>query len=79
MRGRFTTTLHVLNSGVLKLAKLQPAIPVYRGITGMKLPKSFTKKNELNVRGGVECARYLLINLVFKLRVVRVVLLGKVH
>eukprot|EP01046_Picozoa_sp_COSAG06_P057499 COSAG06_NODE_11230_length_1541_cov_1.628294_2_plen_311_part_00 len=24
-RGRFTTTLHVLNSGVLKLAKLQPA------------------------------------------------------
>ena len=61
VRGRFTTTLHVLNSGVLKLAKLQPAIPVYRGISGMKLPKSFTKKNKLNVRGGVECARYLLL------------------
>eukprot|EP01044_Picomonas_judraskeda_P000422 COSAG03_NODE_18_length_21685_cov_15.938988_28_plen_674_part_00 len=54
MRGRFTTTLHVLNSGVLKLAKLQPAIQVYRGISGMRLPKSFTEKNELNVRGGVE-------------------------
>ena len=54
VRGRFTTTLHVLNSGVLKLAKLQPAIQVYRGISGMRLPKSFTEKNELNVRGGVE-------------------------
>ena len=54
VRGRFTTTLHVLNSGVLKLAKLQPAIEVYRGISGIKLPKSFTEKNELNVRGGVE-------------------------
>eukprot|EP01043_Picozoa_sp_COSAG02_P018544 COSAG02_NODE_868_length_16360_cov_12.608204_7_plen_1171_part_00 len=54
VRGRFTTTLHVLNSGVLKLAKLQPAIEVYRGISGMKLPKAFTNKNKRNVRGGVE-------------------------
>ena len=54
VRGRFTTTLHVLNSGVLKLAKLQPAIQVYRGISGMRLPKSFTEKNKQNVAGGVE-------------------------
>ena len=52
--GRFTTTLHVLNSGVLKLARLQPAIQVYRGISSMKLPTAFTKENQQNVRGGVE-------------------------
>lgn len=50
VRGRYTTTLHVLNSGVLKLAKLQPATEVYRGISRMQLPKSFTEKNDLNVR-----------------------------
>ena len=59
VRGRFTTTLHVLNSGVLKLAKLQPATEVYRGISRMKLPKSFTEKNELNVR----CEQVLLLHL----------------
>lgn len=52
--GRFTTTLHALNSAVLKISRLQPAMQVYRGISRMKLPKAFTEKNEFNVRGGVE-------------------------
>ena len=56
VRGCFTTTIHVINSGVLKLSRLQPAVPVYRGISGMKLPKRFIEADEYNVRGGVEYA-----------------------
>ena len=53
-KNRFTTTLHVLSSGVLKMSRLQPAITVYRGISRMTLPTSFTKANKHLVRGGVE-------------------------
>jgi hypothetical protein len=56
VRGSFVTTLHVLNSGVLKLATVQPALTVYRGISAMKLPDSFIHPNEDNIRGGVEYA-----------------------
>ena len=56
VRGRFTTTIHVINSGVLKLSRLQPAVTVFRGISGMKLPKRFIEKDNVNVRGGVEYA-----------------------
>lgn len=54
VEGRFVTTLHALNSAVLKISRLQPAMQVYRGISRMKLPKSFLEKNEHNVAGGVE-------------------------
>ena len=54
VRNRFTTTLHVLSSGVLKLSRLQPAMTVYRGISRMKLPRTFTEANKHNVKGGVE-------------------------
>jgi hypothetical protein len=51
---RYTTTLHVINSAVVKLAKLQPAAKVYRGVSGGMLPSEFWKPNEHNVRGGCE-------------------------
>jgi hypothetical protein len=35
--GRFTTTLHCISSGIIKLSRLQPACAVFRGIHGMKL------------------------------------------
>jgi len=54
VRDRYTTTLHVMNSGVLKVSRLQPAMKVFRGISGMKLPRSFTQRNQDNCRGGVE-------------------------
>ena len=54
VRNRFTTTLHVLSSGVLKMSRLQPAVTVYRGISRMQLPISFTTPNKHQVRGGVE-------------------------
>ena len=52
--GRFVTTIHATNSGVIKLSRLQPACEVYRGVRGMKLPRTFVTANEHNVRGGVE-------------------------
>jgi hypothetical protein len=31
-RGEYVTTIHALNSAILKLSKLQPACKVYRGV-----------------------------------------------
>ena len=54
VQDRFITTLHAINSGVIKLSRLQPACEVYRGLKGLKLPRSFVTANSHNVRGGVE-------------------------
>ena len=53
------TTVHVINSTVVKLMKLTQAVPVYRGIMRGALPEEFTSKQSLlyrkyQVRGGVE-------------------------
>jgi hypothetical protein len=50
----FVTTLHILNSAILKLSKVQPAQTVYRGNQGGVLPKEFWEPNEDNIRGGIE-------------------------
>jgi hypothetical protein len=52
----FTTTLHVLNSFILKLSRTQRALKVYRGIKGGVLPEQFWKANEHGVKGGIELA-----------------------
>jgi NLR family CARD domain-containing protein 3 len=51
---RYTTTLHVINSAVVKLGKLQRAEKVYRGMAGGVLPEQFWTASEQNVRGGCE-------------------------
>jgi hypothetical protein len=51
---RYTTSIHVINSALVKLSKLQPAVEVFRGVKGGLLPDAFWKKNEFNVKGGVE-------------------------
>jgi hypothetical protein len=53
---KYTSTLHAINSVIIKLGKLTKAIKVYRGIAGMKLPSEFWIPNEFGVRGGVEKA-----------------------
>ena len=53
---RYTTTLHAINSAVVKLGKLQPARKVYRGLKGGVLPAEFWEENQFGVRGGVERA-----------------------
>ena len=50
----YTTTLHVINSAIIKLSKLTVADKVYRGISSRVLPKSMKVKDEYSVRGGVE-------------------------
>ena len=45
-----------LNSAIVKLSKLTVAQPVYRGVTGARLPESFRQPNEFNVRGGIDSA-----------------------
>ena len=43
---RYTTTLHAINSAIIKLGKLTVAEKVYRGIAGMQLPEQFWNANE---------------------------------
>ena len=50
----YTTTIHLLNSLIIKLSKLTKATTVYRGVSCGVLPKCFWEDNEEGVRGGVE-------------------------
>ena len=53
---KYTTTLHVINSAVVKLSKLTFAKKVYRGVSGGRLPKNFRLANDYGVRGGIDTA-----------------------
>ena len=50
----YVTTIHAINSCVLKLSKLTKAGKVWRGIKDAKLPKTFWVANSMGVRGGIE-------------------------
>ena len=52
----YTTTLHVINSAIVKLGKLTVAGKVYRGIAGGVLPENFWRRDPYNLRGGCEYA-----------------------
>ena len=51
-KNAYVTTLHAINSGILKLSKLTPASTVYRGVSGGVLPPQFWEANEHGVMGG---------------------------
>ena len=50
----YRTTLHCLNSMVVKCSKLTKATTVYRGSARGVLPTSFWEEDKDGVRGGVE-------------------------
>ena len=50
----YTTTLHVINSAIIKLSKLTVAAKVYRGVSGGMLPEACRRKNQYGFKGGVE-------------------------
>jgi len=52
----YTTTIHVINSCIVKMGKLTVAKPVYRGMSGRLFPPSFWHKDSSGVMGGVELA-----------------------
>ena len=52
----YTTTLHAINSSIVKLSKLTVTTKVYRGVSGMVLPKEFWEANVFGVKGGIEGA-----------------------
>ena len=52
----YTTTIHVINSTIVKLGKMTKAKPVYRGMSGRIFPDEFWVPNEQGVMGGVELA-----------------------
>lgn len=52
--GTDTTTLHTINSCIVKLGKVTKACKVYRGVAGGVLPAEFWHEDQHLVRGGVE-------------------------
>jgi Leucine-rich repeat (LRR) protein len=52
----YTTTIHVINSCIVKMGKLTVAKPVFRGMAGRLFPDTFWYPNEQGVKGGVELA-----------------------
>jgi len=53
---RYTTTIHVINSLIVKSSKLTTVTKVYRGSANGVLPKQFWEPNKQGVRGGVEAS-----------------------
>jgi NLR family CARD domain-containing protein 3 len=53
---RYSTTLHAINSAIVKLSKLTYAGTVYRGVSGLALPPEFWVANEFGVKGGIDGA-----------------------
>ena len=51
---KYVTTLHSINSCIVKMGKLTKCSKVFRGMSGMALPDSFWTENPFGVRGGVE-------------------------
>jgi hypothetical protein len=53
----FVTTLHAINSGILKMARVSMLPPlgfVYRGLSGVALPRDLTVPNAQGITAGVE-------------------------
>ena len=54
MLGCFVTSIHSVNNGVCKVARLSVIIRVHRGLANLKLPKRFLEKDSAGARAGVE-------------------------
>ena len=50
----YTTTLHAINSAIVKLSKLTETGKVWRGVSGGRLPEGFRHANDYGVKGGIE-------------------------
>ena len=53
---RYVTTVHAINSCIVKMSKLTKVAKVYRGVSGGILPQRFWEPNAQGVCGGVERA-----------------------
>jgi len=52
----YCTTLHAINSCIIKMSKLMKAQPIYRGSTRAKLPHTFLHADAFGIKGGIEYA-----------------------
>eukprot|EP01052_Picozoa_sp_SAG31_P003957 SAG31_NODE_157_length_22047_cov_5.897849_6_plen_1697_part_00 len=50
----FVTTIHMIQSGLVKLSRITPVRTVYYGLGGVKLPRSFDHANVRDSKAGVE-------------------------
>ena len=50
----YPTTIHCINSCLIKLSKLTKTCPLFRGTTNGALPDSFFVPDKYNIKGGIE-------------------------
>ena len=50
----YATTIHAINSCIIKLSRLQKVCKVWRGMSNMALPDKFMHPDDLGISGGVE-------------------------
>ena len=55
-RGLYVTTIHAINSAIVKLSRFQKCVTVYRGVAGGVLPDAFFTPDANGAVGGVEAA-----------------------
>ena len=51
---KYATTIHAINSAIIKLSQLTKAATVFRGLAGLRLPQNFFVKNKDGIAGGVD-------------------------
>lgn len=56
MGNQYCTTLHAINSSILKLSTLTKVTNVYRGLGGGVLPPAFLEQDARGIRGGCDFA-----------------------
>ena len=54
VKGKYVTTIHAINSGIIKLSTLTPVITVYRGMSGLELPRDLEVANKFGGKLGIE-------------------------
>lgn len=53
-KNKYPTTIHCINSCIVKLSKLTKACKLWRGTIDASLPDTFFVPDEFNIRGGIE-------------------------
>ena len=55
---KYATTIHAINSAIVKLAPLTVSASVFRGIAGMRLPDTFFERDSMGLMTGTEYAQH---------------------
>ena len=50
----YKDTIHSINAAIVDLSRLTRAEPLYRGMSGLRLPRTFSEADQFHISGGTE-------------------------